>query len=400
LISHGCCDYREKTGELSLLRLNGVAGSFSSDRVLIVDDEQALATGMARTLRSRGIESDVALNGAQARQLYEANDYALVLLDVKLPDESGYGLLQDLRTRRPATAVVMISGVDDPELGRAALTNGAYGYVIKPVGATQLYLLAINNLQRRTLERDHAATVARLESMVAERAGQMRRAAELQAGMLPASPFRGERFELAAHLVAAREISGDFYDWYRTADGRLVFTLGDVMGKGLEAALMMATARAALRGAATDESMAVGIQQAAGVMAAALEINHAYVTAFHCSYDPDSGDLRYVDAGHGHARVLRASTAQELLTERSAPVGMFPETRFVEGKATLHPGDTLVVFSDGLLDLRPDLATKDVQVPYEARRAGSAQEVVDILARGARSEDLNDDLTVLALRRL
>jgi len=377
-----------------------MAGSLNSDRVLIVDDEEALATAMARTLRSRGIESDVALDGAHARQLYQAHDYALVLLDVRLPDESGYGLLQDLRTQRPATAVVMISGVDDPELSRAALTNGAYGYVVKPVGATQLYLLAINNLQRRALERDHAATVERLESMVAERAGQMRRAAELQAGMLPASPLKGERFELAAHFVAAREISGDFYDWYLTADGQLVFTLGDVMGKGLEAALLMATARAALRGGASADSMAAGIGQAAGTMAAALEINHGYVTLFHSRYDPASGDLRYIDAGHGHARLLRGSGAQELLAERSSPVGMFPDTRFVEGRVTLQPGDTLVVFSDGLLDLRPDLATKEVLLPHEARRAGSAQEVVDSLAHGAPPGAMSDDLTILALRRL
>ena len=356
--------------------------------------------GMARTLRSRGIESDVALNGEQARRLYQSTDYALVLLDVRLPDESGYGLLHDLRTTRPGTAVVMISGVDDPELGRAALTHGAYAYVIKPVGATQLYLLAVNNLQRRTLEREHEATVQRLEAMVAERAGQMLRAVALQAAMLPASPMNEDGFELAAHFVAAREISGDFYDWYRTPEAGLVFTLGDVMGKGLEAALMMATARAALRGAAEVEPLESGIKRAAGVMAAALEANHAYVTVFQGCYDPASGELRYVDAGHGHARLLRGSTTQELLAERCAPIGMFPDTRFVEGRATLQRGDTLVVFSDGLLDLRPDLATKEVQLPVEARRAGSAQELVDILARGARHDDLFDDVTVLALRRL
>ena len=117
--------------------------------MLIVDDEEALAAAMARTLLSRGIESDVALSAAEARAYFQARDYALVLLDVKLPDESGYGLLEELRSGRPDTAVVMITGVDDPELGRAALDHGAYGYVIKPVGATQLYLLAVTSLRRR-----------------------------------------------------------------------------------------------------------------------------------------------------------------------------------------------------------------------------------------------------------
>jgi phosphoserine phosphatase RsbU/P len=378
----------------------GVNVPTGGQRVLVVDDEEALARVMQRTLKSRGFDADVAFTAAEARSQIEANDYALTLLDVRLPDESGYGLLEELRARHPDTAVVMISGVDDPELGRAALEHGAYGYVVKPVGATQLYLTVVNNLRRRTLELDYRANLQRLESMVAERADQMRRAAELQAGMLPASPFKEDGFEVAAHFTAAREISGDFYDWYISRPNVLSITLGDVMGKGLPAALMMATARAALRGSAGGQDMGLGIKLAAEVMAAAFEVNHAYATVFHCELDSKSGALRYVAAGHGHARLLRGTTGQELLTQRSAPIGIFPDSQFAVGSATLNAGDTLVVFSDGLLDLRPDLATKEVQLPYEARRAGSVQELVEILAQGARGRDLFDDVTVLALRRL
>ena len=377
-----------------------VAGSLGSERVLVVDDDEPLARVMARILRSRGFECDVALTGSEARRMVEVKDYAVALLDVRLPDESGYGLLEELRATRPNIAVVMISGVDDPELGRAALDHGAFAYHVKPVGATQLYLLVVNNLQRRSLEMTHRASLDRLEGMVAERAEQMRRAAELQAGMLPSTPYKENGFEVAAHFTAAREISGDFYDWYRATDGRLIVTLGDVMGKGLPASLMMATARAALRGVAGVEPLEAGIKQAAAVMSAALEVNHAYVTVFHCTFDPRTGGVEYVDAGHGHARLLRGAAGQEVLPERSAPIGIFPDTKFLVGKVTLEPGDSLVVFSDGLLDLRPDLATKDVHLPSDDRRAASAQEMVDILASGAREKDLFDDVTVLALKRI
>jgi phosphoserine phosphatase RsbU/P len=377
-----------------------VTGSEGAQRVLVVDDDEPLAKVMARTLRSRGFECDVAYSGAEARSLLGENEYAVALLDVKLPDESGYGLLEEIRSTRPDTAVVMVSGVDDAELGKAALEHGAYAYHVKPVGATQLYLLVVNNLRRRTLELDHRAKVDRLEGMVKQGTTQMRRAAELQAGMLPASPLREAGFEIAAHFTAAREISGDFYDWYRAADGRMVLTVGDVMGKGLQASLMMATARAALRGAASVQPIEAGVAQAAAVMSAALEVNSAYVTAFHSLFDPGTGELDYVDAGHGHARLLRGATSQELLSARSAPIGMLPDTTFVAGKATLQPGDSLVLFSDGLLDLRPDLATKEVQLPAEARRAGSAQEMVDLLAQGAGDRQLADDVTVVVLRRL
>jgi phosphoserine phosphatase RsbU/P len=369
-------------------------------RTLIVDDEEALAKVMHRTLRSRGFESDVALSGAAARQLIDSNEYGLALLDVRLPDESGYGLLEELRAKHPDTAVVMISGVDDPELGKAAVEHGAYAYFVKPVGATELYLAVVNAYRRRSMELEYRSNLRRLESLVAERSDQMVKAAKVQAGLLPASPMIGDGFEVAAHFSPAREISGDFYDWYLADQHRLAVTLGDVMGKGLPAAILMATVRASLRAAAQVGSVEDGVNKAAGVMAAALEVNQAYVTLFHGLFDASSGELQYIDAGHGHARLVRAAGAQELLAQRGAPIGLLPDNSFTPGKVTLNPGDTLVVFSDGLLDLRPDLATKEIPLPVSARRATHAQEMVDILAAGSRDRELPDDVTVLALRRL
>lgn len=376
-----------------------VAGSEGAQRVLVVDDDEPLAKVMARTLRSRGFECDVAYTGAEARALVAKHEYAVALLDVKLPDESGYGLLEELRSSRPDTAVVMVSGVDDAELGKAALEHGAYAYQVKPVGATQLYLLVVNNLRRRNLDLDHRANVDRLEGMVKQTTTQMRRAAELQASMMPASPLRDAAFEIAAHFTAAREISGDFYDWYLPDANRIAVTLGDVMGKGLPAAMMMATVRAALRASAQVEDLEQSVRLAARIMEAPLEVNQAFVTVFHGVFDITSGDIHYIDAGHGHARILRGSTGQENLSLRGAPIGMFPDTEFTIGWANLKPGDTLLVFSDGLLDLRPDMAVKDVLLPADVRRSATAQELVDNLTQGVRGHEMSDDVTVLALRR-
>jgi phosphoserine phosphatase RsbU/P len=376
-----------------------MSASDGSLRTLIVDDEEALAKVMHRTLRSRGFDSDIALSGAAARQLIESHEYGLALLDVRLPDESGYGLLEELRAKHPDTAVVMISGVDDPELGKAAVEHGAYAYFVKPVGATELYLAVVNAFRRRSMELDHRGNLDRLESLLAERSDQMAKAANVQAGLLPASPLIGDGFEVAAHFASAREISGDFYDWYRPDAGRLAVTLGDVMGKGLPAAILMATVRAALRSAAQAGPVEEGVRTASAVIAAALEVNQAYVTLFHGLFDIATGELDYIDAGHGHARLVRGGGGQELLTQRGAPIGLLPDNSFTPGKVTLQSGDTLVVFSDGLLDLRPDLATKDVPLPVSARRAAHAQEMVDILAAGSRARELPDDVTVLALRR-
>src|SRR6202165_3970829 len=100
-----------ESGDFSLSTLTAVAASEPSQRVLVVDDDEPLANVMARTLRSRGFECDVAFTGAEARKFFESRDYAVTLLDVKLPDESGYGLLEELRARRPGpTGGVVLGG--------------------------------------------------------------------------------------------------------------------------------------------------------------------------------------------------------------------------------------------------------------------------------------------------
>src|SRR5258706_2526950 len=102
--------------------------------LLIVEDEESLAKSMARMLKSRGIDADTAFSGAEARQRMAARDYEVVLLDVRLPDESGYGLLGELRALKPDVAVVMISGVDDPDLGKAAVEHGRLAEVRVEIG--------------------------------------------------------------------------------------------------------------------------------------------------------------------------------------------------------------------------------------------------------------------------
>src|SRR5258708_12152050 len=120
-------------------------------RLLIVEDEQALANAMARTLRSRGFQADIALSGAEARERFAAVDYALVLMDIRLPDESGYGLLEELHKKRPAPAGVVISGVDDPQLGKAAVEHRASGYYVEPALAPQNYPPPGNPIRHRPL---------------------------------------------------------------------------------------------------------------------------------------------------------------------------------------------------------------------------------------------------------
>lgn len=176
-------------------------------------------------------------------------------------------------------------------------------------------------------------------------------------------------------------------------------TLGDVMGKGMAAALLMATTRAALR-TATSESVADALSALDRALGADLERSSSYVTLFHAQLDLATAHLTFVDAGHGHVFLLRGGERAEALAPRCLPIGIDLSGTWEEGEVVLDEGDALVVYSDGLTDARPELALDQDSLAGELKGAGNAAEMTERLVRLAESEGPRpDDFTALILRR-
>jgi DNA-binding response OmpR family regulator len=116
--------------------------------LLIVDDEDALRRWAERTVRENGYTCDGAADAGQARERLAKDEFRLALLDVNLPGESGMRLLSDIRRDKPDVAVVMVTGEDSKELALKAIELGAYGYLVKPVGAGELIINVANALHR------------------------------------------------------------------------------------------------------------------------------------------------------------------------------------------------------------------------------------------------------------
>lgn len=149
--------------------LPGNMTSPASSDVLIVDDEESNRVYCEHALASRGYTCDKAADAAEARSKLEGSEFRLVLLDIKLGVDSGLELLTFIRTTRPATAVVMITGIDDPSLAIKAIELGAYGYMVKPVRVSELIINVANALYRRSAEADHRRALNRLEETVQSR---------------------------------------------------------------------------------------------------------------------------------------------------------------------------------------------------------------------------------------
>ncbi len=244
---------------------------------------------------------------------------------------------------------------------------------------------------------EHTRLVAERDRLYAELQAEVARAAEIQSHLLPTSvPFLGG-FEFAAVCQPAREVGGDFFDWAEN-DAAIRITLGDVTGKGMAAALLMATTRAALRGAANETIDDAMTTVNRGLMG---DLGHsdAFVTMFHADLYAD-GRLTYTDAGHGLAMIVRRNGTVDHLSHRQPPIGIM-DTRYESTNTRLDEGDILIVYSDGLPDARPDM---QLDVPENVaalcESCTAADELIESLVAVATTGGPRvDDLTVIAVRR-
>lgn len=324
----------------------------------------------------------------------------LILLDVVMPQMSGVELCRSLKAVEHVrdVPVIMVTAQSETEHLQAAFEAGAMDYITKPANEVEL-LVRVRSALRLKEEIDRRkARERQLDEQHRQLEAELARAGLVQAELLPRDvpPIPG--FELAARCIPAREVGGDFYDWQQPAPGVLSFTLGDVMGKGMPAALLMTTMRAALRAVSREHPPADTVQITASVLEVDLARSGSYVTLFHARLDATTRWLEYVDAGHGHVFLRRAGGAVVELPTRGAPVGALPDEVYEQGSATFGPGDALVVYSDGLLDARPDLALHNAHIAgHLSDAAGAAEIVARLLALADLTGPLPDDLTVLAL---
>lgn len=237
-----------------------------------------------------------------------------------------------------------------------------------------------------------------LRDVTAERL-ELRRAAAVQAGLLPAHVPEVPGYELAARFVPAGSVGGDFYDWQRTPDG-VVVTLADVMGKGPAAAILAASTRSVLQAHAQGADVAGTLGATEHALADDLQRAAAFVTAFRGHLDGPTGRLTYADAGHGLGFVVRADGTSRQLPALGPPLGVGLDEPRTAATVELHEGDVFLVFSDGVLDAAGG-SLRDLRVHEQAiRGARTAREVADVVLRLATAAGpADDDLTVVVLRR-
>jgi sigma-B regulation protein RsbU (phosphoserine phosphatase) len=353
-------------------------------RALVIDDDPDVAEYTRAVLeRKAGCDVRVLNDPSLVRALVREFQPDVVVTDIEMPGMTGLELIAQLHEDQPGLPVVVMTAHASVEYAVDALRRQANEFLTKPISSSHL-----------------GAVVVRLASewrASKETEEELRRAAEVQQGLLPQRLVDLSGYQLTGGCTPAQAVGGDFYDWYPVDDG-VAFTLADVMGKGIGAAIIAATVRAVLRSGEHSTDASHDVSSAALALDSDLQQAGVFVTLFHGRLDAPSGEIRYIDAGHGLTLVVRADGGAKRLATTSLPLGLGLGGGWREHVVTLSPGDTLVSTSDGVLDLYDgSLAALD-EVEAITRSARSAQEVVDALLAIA-VPGAPDDVTVVALRR-
>ena len=253
-------------------------------------------------------------------------------------------------------------------------------------------------------------TQRRLEQEMRERERveqEMRVARSIQQGSLPEGVPTLGGWQIDPYYQPAREVGGDFYEFYQLGDGRVGLAVGDGTGKGVPAAILMTGTSAYLGGvtAASDSSPGEALALANEALFARIPTN-MFVTCFYAILDPKSASLTYANAGHDLPYLHRNGDAEELRA-RGMPLGLMPGMGYEEREVSLSEGNCVLFYSDGLVEAHnpkgemfgfPRLRALVAEHGAEERLLGNflLEELYSFVGEGWEQED---DITLLILRR-
>jgi len=373
----------------------------SESRILIVDDAKTNIDILVEALQ-HDYKLSVALDGAAALRSVEKNTPDLVLLDIVMPGVDGYEVCRQIRAQESTRElpIMFLSALEDVKDKTRGFEVGGNDYLTKPFEILEV------KARVRSLLKAKAYADAIREAM----ARDLMIARDIQMGILPtdlAAATSNSDMDVDAIIVPAQKVGGDLYEVLRASDDRLVIALGDVSGKGIAAALFMAVTVTVLRTLARHLVDPAEILHRLNDELAERNPHGMFVTMQCLVFDLAHGRVTFAGAGHHQMAVLSRNRPPRLAFPSSGrPAGLMASNSMECETFELSPGDTLVLFSDGVSEATntaEDFYGEDrLLILLSSCTGASAKEIVtrvmeDVRAFAAGAKQ-SDDITVLAAR--
>ncbi len=278
--------------------------------------------------------------------------------------------------------------------------------ILRPFTRDDLNLLTVMaNVAAVRIEHTRLAEMERARQIMARDLDQ---AAEIQQGYLPSVAPRVPGLDLAGHNAPCRTVGGDYYDFFPYENGRVAMVLGDVSGKGMPASLLMMGLQARVQALAEEPSDIASVMTRLNRLTCANCPANRFITLFFCLLDGETGELVYCNAGHNPPVLMRADGKRELLRGGGPVVGIIPEMEYSEYRNKLEPGDTLLIYSDGVTEAanpqNEEFETERLVETVRLSRHLSASQIVERIRRAvaahAAGAPQSDDITIIAAKRV
>jgi serine phosphatase RsbU (regulator of sigma subunit) len=367
-------------------------------RILVVEDDPAVLRGLKDNLTFEAYDVMTASDAERAYRMIHDERPDLVLMDVMLPGMDGGELCRRVRAEGVTTPIVMLTAKADESDRVLGLDLGADDYVSKPFAVRELCARIRSILRNR---RDAAGDHGRL-------AQELQSAADVQRTLFPRAQPALRTLDCAGRCRPASAVGGDYFDYVPIDSSRVALVLADVAGKGMPAALLMASLHGVIRAQAA--SMAHRLGEFVSIINTLLHRETdrpSYATLFYGVYDDDTQVLEYINAGHPPALVVRARDGSAIsLSAICPPVGMFDAVDATPVRIQLEAGDWLLVYSDGASEATNVNGDEfgcqgliDLVVGLNPGSAeGLCEGVLEALARHHTGTRQHDDITVLVAR--
>ena len=318
-------------------------------RILIVDDEAdvelLIRQRFRRETREGAYDFRFARNGAEALAAVNTDPgIEIVLTDINMPVMDGLTLLSYLQERPNPPGTVIVSAYGDMPNIRAAMNRGAFDFLTKPIDfddfevTVQKTLVQVRRLRTAVADRDRLVALER----------DLAIAADIQRSFLPGPAEAASDLTVVhAAMTPAQGVGGDFYDYFPLDGGRLGVVIGDVSGKGVPAALLMAVTRTLLRASASRVADPGSCLAEVNRLLLRDTSGERFVTIFYAVLDAE-GELRYANAGHNPPYLLRGACDVEELAGAELVAGVIESPQYQTHRARLQPGDRLFLYTDGI----------------------------------------------------
>ncbi|MGD0620449.1 MAG: SpoIIE family protein phosphatase [Bryobacteraceae bacterium] len=367
-------------------------------RILVSDDQPDILEALRLLLKGAGYLAETVDSPQALLRALDARSFDLILMDLNYARDTtsgqeGLDLLDKLRVRTDCAPVVVMTAWGNVELAVDAMHRGATDFVQKPWDNLRL-LGTIEKQAREAAARRSAERQARSEIEIAR---------HVQEKLFPQPVKQLRSIEYAARCVPARDVSGDYYDFLDLGPDALGFVLADVSGKGMAAALLMASLQAAFR-SQTEVLRGCELLRSINRQFHSSTPPEQYATLFYADYDDRSRMVRYINCGHPAPLLVRADGAVERLPSTAPVVGLLEVWDCEEAAMHIGPGDTLVAFSDGVTEAgiedEAEFGEERLIAAVTSARGASPDEIIDdVMARiCAHAGAAADDCTMLVIR--